>query len=605
MSDLIKLLPDAIANQIAAGEVVQRPASAAKELLENAIDAGATDITLAISDGGQTMVQVIDNGSGMSETDARMCWERHATSKIRKTEDLFNISSFGFRGEALASIAAVAQVELKTRSTEREVGTRIQIEASEVLVQEPVACPVGTTITVKNLFFNIPARRNFLKSVAVETRHLIEEFQRVALANPGISFRMLNNGKELYKLRKSDLQSRIETLLGGSKKGELIPIEEETDILKVHGFVGSPEKSKKTRGDQFFFVNGRYIREPYFNHAIMGAFEGLIESDHHPFYVLYLEIDPARIDINVHPTKTEVKFEDAKSIYQILRSIVKKALSGFHNTPELDFDRGPELWGGRNPISTDNERSPKAPEIRSDRSYNPFGRESNPKGNLAQWEQLYGTFKHEPHEEEEHVEQLLPDLLPTEDRGIGDEIFQFQNAYIVCAIKDKLYLVDQNAAHQRVLFEKYMAGGKTRNIPSQQLLFPRTIEFTPADFTILSELIDEINALGFDIHIFGKNAIIVNGTPADISNTEVKDLLEGLLGNYQQNQQELKLDKRESLARAMAWNSAIRHGHNLSRSEMKQLINDLLACEHPLHSPAGKSVFITFVPEQLESLLKK
>lgn len=599
MSDIIKLLPDSIANQIAAGEVVQRPASVAKELLENAIDSGAGKILMYFRDGGQTLVQVTDNGRGMTETDARMCWERHATSKISRAEDLFHISSFGFRGEALASIAAVSRVELKTKIREAELGTRIAIEASEIIAQEPAACAEGTTVIVKNLFYNIPARRNFLKSMAVETRHLIEEFQRVALAHPSIEFHLYNNDNEVYRLAPDSLIHRVEAVLGARQKGDLLHVSEETDILSVNGFIGSPDRSKKTRGDQFFFVNGRYIREPYFHHAVLSAFDGLIEKDHHPFYVLFLEMDPAKIDINVHPTKTEVKFEDGKAIYLILKSIAKKALSGYHSS-------GSETrlpFGDYNP-SIPTEKMPSEPAVRTDRRFNPF-EPAKTKGNLAQWEKLYGTFKYEEESSPMDVAARLPELFHTNRDTFGGDFFQFLNTYIVCTHDQKLFIIDQKPAHERVLYEHYMQSGLTRSIPSQQLLFPRTMELSATDFTLISDLLPEINLLGFDIHIFGKNTIIINGTPADIVKTEAKELIEGLLENYKQNQQELKLGKRENLARAMARNSSIREGQVLGQAEMKQLFNDLLSCEHPQHSPSGKAVFITFAREQLNDLLRK
>lgn len=603
MSDIIQLLPDSIANQIAAGEVVQRPASVVKELLENSIDSGADKIELIIKDGGQNSIKVVDNGKGMSEMDARMCWERHATSKITQANDLFKIKTFGFRGEALASIAAIAQVHLYTKQDGADLGTHILIEASEVVKQELCSCKKGTSIEVRNLFFNVPARRNFLKSVSVETKHIIEEFQRVALSNPDVEMSMYNNDNEVFVLRKTDLQHRIMDVLGNKKEGDLLPVNEGTDIISIDGFVGAPNISKKTRGDQYLFVNGRFIKHHYFNHAITGAYEGLIESDHYPFFILYLQIDPASIDINVHPTKTEVKFEDASSIYKILRSVVQKALALSNNAPQFDFDQSNERLDHYRPTI---DRNHAAPEPKLDKSYNPFKGDTKKKENISRWEKLYEPLKHE-HSDKEKIEEL--EIKPTlefqsAEQNEVDGLFQFQNRFIVCNYRDSIYVINQQAAHERVLFERYILVGDHARYPSQQLLFPRTIEFNAADFSIIKDLIEEINQLGFDLSIFGKNTVIVNGTPADSQKAEVEGMIEGLLDNYKNNLQELKLKKRENIARAMAVHSSIKMGQKLEQREMLQLVNDLFQCQQAGQSPSGKPIFVNFDDKKLSEVFK-
>ncbi len=603
MSDLIKLLPESIANQIAAGEVVQRPSSVVKELLENSLDAGSTSVKLVFRDGGQTLLQVIDNGKGMSDTDARMCWERHATSKIRKANDLFDLHTFGFRGEALASIAAVAQVEMKTKRDEDALGTHIVIEASEVKKQEVTSMSNGTSISVKNLFYNIPVRRNFLKSISVETKYIIEEFQRVAISRPDVEMSLYNGKNEVYKLSKSSLKTRIEDILLKSKKGELLEVEESTEIVKISGFVGSPELARKTRGSQFMFVNQRFIKEPYFHHAINGAFDGLIETDHHPFYVLFLEVDPSKIDVNVHPTKTEVKFEESRPIYQIIKSVVKRSLGDYNVSPEFEttafipgFDKTPSPF---------TERSIKPPTIKTNSGYNPFISDQVKKKSETQWEKLYEPFRDEPVNVPmpEHRTENLD--LRSKDKNIEiGQAFQLHTKYLVCMINNQLHIIDQKRAHERVLFEQYNAQLSASKVACQQLLFPRTLELQPADFTLLTSLIDEINQLGFDVSPFGKNTVIINGTPADIAKGEEQRLLEGILENFKRNEQALKLDKRENLARSLAKNAGIQYGTVLEQEEINQLVNDLFQCETPGFTPGGKATFVHLDSSQLTGLFE-
>lgn len=603
MPDFIRLLPESIANQIAAGEVVQRPASVVKEMLESSFDAGANEITLVFRDGGQTLLQIIDDGVGMSDTDARMCWERHATSKIKKTEDLFNLSTFGFRGEALASIAAVSQVEMKTKREEDALGSHIIIEASEVKKQEPVSMTTGTSISVKNLFYNIPVRRNFLKSVSVETKYIIEAFQRMAISRPDVKMNLFNGKNEVYQLSKTSLKQRIEDILVKSKKGHLLEVSEQTEIVSIDGFVGSPELAKKTRGNQFLYVNGRFIKEPYFHHAIANAYTDIIEPDHHPFYVLFLKIDPQKIDVNVHPTKTEVKFEESRPIYQIIKSVITKALSGYNSTPELDtnaflpnFDR-PDV----NPHKT-----VAPPQIKTQSGYNPFINESVKKKNETAWEKLYEPFRdYQVNTKEVKQRQTEISAFTSNERNVEVGLsFQVYSNYIVCMVNKQLYLMDQKRAHERVLFEKYKQQLLASNVPSQQLLFPRTIELQPADFEIMQSLLKDINLLGFDVSVFGKNTIIVNGTPADISKGEEKEILEGILENYKLNEQSLRLDKRENLARSMARNAGIQGGTVLEQEQIKQLAVDLFSCTEPKYTPNGKRTFVTMSQSDLTELFE-
>lgn len=594
MPDIIRLLPEATANMIAAGEVVQRPASVVKELLENSIDAGASHIQLIIADGGQTLIQVIDNGKGMTETDARMCWERHATSKINRADDLFKLNTFGFRGEAMASIAAVSKVEMKTRTATDDLGTYILIEASEVKTQEPVQCPVGTSVSVKNLFYNIPARRNFLKSVSVETRHIIDEFQRVALPYPAVSFSLINNGAELFNLPSADVKTRIAQVLNLQSNTELLPLNEHTNFVAIHGFTGSPALAKRTRGEQFFFVNGRFIKDPYFNHAVVGAYEGLIENEQFPAYVIFLEIEPSRVDVNVHPSKTEVKFEDSRDIYAVLKSVVKKALGGYNlseeSTDEFIF----------NPVKSGHELTsdsfwPKEPRINVNPDFNPFG-VSGKKKTPTQWEKLYEPFR-EASSESRNLEMELPDK-PAEEFTV----LQIASTWLAVTRNNELYLVHQQHAHERILYEKYTAAGGNRSMPSQQLLFPRSIALNHADAALLLDIIEDINKLGFDISHFGKQDFIVNGIPPDMQKVDVQAVIEQLLDHFKMEQKQLQLTKRDALMRSMARHAAIPAGRMLSATEASALINELFHCSEPAFTPFGKPVFIKFAPQRIEQL---
>lgn len=609
MSDIIQLLPDSVANQIAAGEVVQRPASAVKELLENAIDAGADRIQLLVKDAGKALIQVLDNGCGMSPTDARMCFERHATSKIKDAADLFAIRTKGFRGEAMASIAAIAQVELKTRRVEDELGTLVEMEGSTVQKQEPIACAAGTSISIKNLFYNTPARRNFLKSNSVELRHIIDEFQRVALAHPELFFSLHHDGTELFHLPSASLKQRIVHVFGAGYNQKLVPVTEETSIINIEGFVGKPEFAKKTRGEQFFFVNKRFIKDAYLNHAVASAFEEVLPKDSFPLYVLFIEIDPAQIDINVHPTKTEIKFQDEKAMYAIIRSAVKRSLGRYNIAPSLDFN---QETGFSQMITQQAPEDIVAPSIRVNPEFNPFApaTETVPsrhhmgqtREKIAQdWSGIHQVLKSTPHR------PTTLDFTSTDDTPLpkpGDkQIVQLHQRFILSTIKSGFMLIDQQAAHERILYERFVQQLATKPGVSQQSLFPETVTLSVADAELVKDLLPDIQALGFQIREFGKNAFVVEGVPADISSTASEvELLEQLLEGFKNNQAALKLNKRDQLARTLAKNSAIKAGAILSSEEMTSLIDELFACEMPQVSISGKPIIITF---SLEELLQK
>ena len=615
MADIIQLLPDAIADQIAAGEVIQRPASVVKELMENAVDAGATSIKLIVKEAGKTLVQVIDNGSGMSETDARMSFARHATSKIRQADDLFSIRTMGFRGEALASIAAVAHVEMKTRPGDNELGIRIQIEGSEIKAQEPCQCSAGTNIAVKNLFFNVPARRNFLKSNAVEMRHVLDEFHRIAIANPELFFSLHHNGSELFHLPPGNMRQRIVSVLGGGANKKLVPVHEETDILRLYGFVGKPEFAKKTRGDQFFFVNQRFIRSPYLHHAIMTAYDELLPKDTYPLYVVFIDIDPAHIDINVHPTKQEIKFDDERLVYNYLRVSVRHALGQYSITPTLDFDQEssfslyPTL---RSPQGQDEDakETPRTPPSGSGGSPEPFTIPSlrQDRNSQQQWQQLYEGLQEVGSDEEQ--EAVTIESKASGDMELDDAAktfstqqripYQVHASYIVSHIKSGFLLIDQQAAHERILYERYLAMMETEGLSTQNKLFPKNIELSPVDAALLREILGQVNQLGFDIQEFGQDSFVVHGVPADIGKgQDEQTLIEHLLERFKMNT-DLKLGVHENLARSMARSTCIKRGQTMDVREMRSLIDQLFACAVPFKSPNGRQCFLTFSLEDLD-----
>jgi DNA mismatch repair protein MutL len=627
MADIIQLLPESIANQIAAGEVVQRPASVVKELIENAIDAGATTIKLIVKEAGKMLIQVIDNGCGMSETDARMCFERHATSKIREASDLFSIRTMGFRGEAMASIAAVAQVEMRTRLHQNELGSRIIIQGSEVAAQEPCQCTGGTNILVKNLFFNVPARRNFLKSSAIEMRHILDEFQRIALANTEVFFSLHHNGTEVYHLPPANLRQRIVGIFGNAINSKLVPVKEETDVLAVTGFIGKPEFARKLRGEQMFFVNQRFIKSGYLHHAVMSAFEDLLPKETFPFYVLFIEMDPARIDINVHPTKQEIKFDDERLVYNYLKVAVRHALGRYSITPTLDFEQEksfspnsafglPFEVAGQEEFEKELSQANHAASGKGSEFSNPnLSRQELP--DPRTWQKLFESL-------EDLEEEITPgEANPTETMTIesewsGHEMddaaatfsrrqkepYQIHSSYIVSHIKSGFLLIDQQAAHERILFERYFGILEKQQAFTQKQLFPKTLNLPPADAQLLTDILPAVNLLGFDIQLFGKDTFIVHGVPADLKpgQDEMK-IVESLLHQYKRNV-ELSLDIRENIARSMARSTATKRGQSLTVMEMQELIDQLFACEMPFKSPSGRSCFLTLEMEELEERFK-
>jgi len=598
MNSSIKLLPDHVANQIAAGEVVQRPASVVKELLENAIDAGSKNISLLVKDSGKTLIQVIDDGKGMNTTDARMAFERHATSKISSAEDLFNLYTKGFRGEALASIAAISHVELKTKTPDDETGTQLVIEGSEVKSQDPCVAPVGTSIAVKNIFYNIPARRNFLKSDQVEQRHVIDEFQRVALAHPEVSFKFLHNSSELFRLPVSNKRQRIVGIMGKKINENLVPVQEETDLIKINGFVSKPSYAKRTRGEQFFFVNHRFIKNSYLNHAVMQAFEGLLKPKTFPSYFIGLEIDPKSIDINIHPTKTEIKFEDEYGIYAILRSAIKHSLGQFNVAPVLDFDRDKSL-------DTDyqSQGSPaKLPKVEVDRNYNPFRSPSNsdfdtyPEKRVSPdttWKKLYsGILDGEETGGVEFESELNPDKLF--DSESHHSSFQLMKKYIVSSSVSGLIIINQNRAHERILYEQFLSQITHKPGISQQLMFPLSLELSKDEVNLLESISDalELTGFNFDFKKSSEGIVQINGIPSMLTEIQINDVIDELLSDFKAGIPDSGFDRNNRLSVVMAKNMAIPNGKLLKTEEQQELLNTLFSCKEPSFSPANKPIFV-------------
>ena len=614
MGDIIQLLPDHVANQIAAGEVVQRPASVIKELVENAIDAHSKSIQVVIKDAGKTLIQVVDDGKGMSLTDARMSFERHATSKIKSAEDLFSLQTKGFRGEALASIAAIAHVELKTKPEEEEVGTYIKIEGSKVTSQEVCVCPRGTSVRVKNLFYNIPARRNFLKSDAVETRHIIDEFQRVALAHPQISFSLVHNNSELFQLPETNHRQRITNIFGGKTNEKLVPVTEETEIVEISGFVGKPEFAKKSRGEQFFFVNNRFIKSPYLNHAVVSAFEGLLKDKSHPSYFLFLKVDPRSIDINIHPTKTEIKFDDEHALYAILRSAIKHSLGQFNVSPVLDFERDANL---DTPYDYKN-KSAEAPKVEVDRNFNPFKDEKARTGNSfssgfkkergESWESLYVGLQDDQEikpdadfkEIEFESEEVTGNLFTTNEGVEEKSTFQLQKKYIVSTLKSGILVIDQHRAHTRILYEELLKNITVSAAVSQQLLFPLNLQFNTHEVEILRQLKDSLEQTGFVFsELKGDSAEIV-GIPTLISESEVAILLEQLIADFENDVPDKGFSQTDVLAKSLAKGMAVKSGTLLNNTEQQHIVNRLFACKEPSLSPTNRSIFVTLTVGELD-----
>ena len=611
MSSIIQLLPDHVANQIAAGEVVQRPASVVKELLENAVDAKATDIKLIVKDAGKSLVQVIDNGSGMSVTDSRLCFERHATSKIRQAEDLFSLHTKGFRGEALASIAAIAHVEMKTKQEQEELGTHIVIEGSKFVSQDPSVLPKGTSFAVKNLFFNIPARRNFLKSETVEHRHIVDEFQRVAMAHPNIHFTFYHNGSEMFNLPPSNLRQRIVNIFAGKTNEKLVPVKEETEIVNLLGYIGKPEFSKKNRGEQFFFVNNRYIKSGYLHHAVMAAYEGLLKDGAQPSYFLYLEVPPHTIDINIHPTKTEIKFDDEHALYAILRSAIKHSLGQFNVAPVLDFDRDPNL---DTPYQYQNKEA-EYPTVQVDRSYNPFSEEKHNKSfsfppsyrkpeSLPNWESLYVGLKQAGQDIAEMTfenEAVTSSLFEhNESEHESKKTYQIHKKYIVSPIKSGMVIIDQQRAHQRILYEEFLTNMTVNHASSQQLLFPLELYFTSSEIALISELQLALESTGFVFEVSNDQSIIISGLPINVTESEVPIILDELLSDLHDGIPDSSFSQNDTISKSMSRSLAVKTGTYLTEREQENLVNNLFACKEPNVSPFQKPTFITMSVEDLD-----
>jgi len=618
VSDIIHLLPDSVANQIAAGEVIQRPASLVKELVENSIDAGATKIIIQVKEAGRTLVQITDNGKGMSPTDARMAFERHATSKIREASDLFAIRTMGFRGEALASIASVAEVELKTKREEDEIGTMIHIAGSEVISQESISCPNGTTFMVKNLFYNVPARRKFLKSNTTELRNIINELQRVALASPEIAFSLYHNGTVIYDLPSANFRKRIVNLFGNNMNQSLIPVQTETSIAKISGFIGQPKFAKRTFGEQYFFVNGRYMKHPFFHKGVIQSYEKILPNEMIPAYFICFEIDPGSIDINIHPTKTEIKFENESSIWQLLHAAVREGLGKFNVVPSIDFDQAGSIDIPIAPRTTDGLFRP---EIQYNPNFNPFEEQSisipskgfssnKEKTELENWQKLYGEngfpyagkFDFQPNEEDLQTSFIEKnESKPVEQ---GKNFIILKNRFILTPVKSGLMIIDQRRAHQRILYEQFMEIIVNHEGVSQQLLFPQTLEMNSADSALLRAMLEDLNYIGFDVREFGPDTFIVNGVPGILSESDPKGVIEMFLEEYKTCASDLKERERERLAFSLAMASSINHNHSLSNEEASHLIDALFACETPNFSPLGKPVVEIINMEEIEKKMR-
>lgn len=597
MSDIIKLLPDSVANQIAAGEVIQRPASVVKELMENAVDAGSKNVKVTIKDSGKTLIQINDDGTGMSETDARLAFERHATSKISSATDLFAIKTKGFRGEALASIAAVAMVELRTKRAESDTGTLIVINGSKVEKQEPCSCPSGSGFSVKNLFYNIPARRKFLKSDTTEMRHIITEFQKIAIAHPGIKFSLNHNENEIYNLTPGNYRQRIIAVFGRQISNDLITLDTETTLIKITGFIGKPENARRSFGEQFFFVNDRFMKHPYFHKAVIEAYQNILPADSVPAYFVFLEVDPASIDINIHPTKTEIKFEDERDIWQILMASVREALGRFNIVPSLDFENEALV---DIPVRSSLHVMPDPPPIEFDVNYDPFSNEGAQPGhkdiferfereNVSNWERLYETVERE----------TRPPVTDPERR-----FFQVKNKYIVCPVKSGLMIIDQKRAHERILYESFLEKLNSNQSISQVELFPIRIEVNPADIFVLKEIEEYIKLLGFSLTHSGNNTVSITGRPAENTSSDPVEMLEILLAEYKNTKSDPTTGMKEKIAAAMAGAAAIPYGKTLLKNEMQDIFDTLFACKAPNYSPKGNPVINILTLEEIDKRLR-
>ena len=618
MSDIIQLLPDSVANQIAAGEVIQRPASVIKELVENAVDAGATHIDVMVVDAGRTSIQVIDDGKGMSETDARLSFERHATSKIRQADDLFNLHTMGFRGEALASIAAVAQVELKTRQRGEEIGTHLSIAGSRFMGQEACACPEGSNFMIENLFYNVPARRKFLKSNTTELNNILTAFERIALVYPKISFTFRSNGSEMFNLRAGGLRQRIVDIIGKRINQDLLPLNVETSVCALHGFVGKPESARKKGAQQYFFVNGRYMRHPYFNKAVMSAFERLVPQGEQVPYFIYFDVDAHDIDVNIHPTKTEIKFENEQAIWQILSAATKDAVGMFNDASTIEFDTE-----GKPDIPLfDPTRQADLPKVDFNPQYNPFkatpaasSHVSKVGGGMTgelhtsrltdQWQQLYdglGT----PAEPQQEPLFVAPATASPAESVIAEKSpvhYQYKGRYVMTAVKSGLMIIDQHRAHVRILFEKYQRQLAAHKSHSQKLLFPETVQLTAQEVVTLSQVMEEMTAMGFDLSPLGDNTYSVNAIPEGLEGIDVVSLVRDMVDGAQERGVSAVQEINDSLALSMARAAAIPYGQVLGNDEMENLINELFQCQNAKYTPDGKNVLNIFKQKDIEQML--
>lgn len=614
--DIVHLLPDSVANQIAAGEVVQRPASVVKELMENAIDAGAQNIQVILKNVGKAVIQVIDDGKGMSPMDARMAFERHATSKISSAQDLFSIQTLGFRGEALPSIASVAEVELKTKQEDEELGSCIFIAASELKSQESVNTPKGTNISVKNLFYNIPARRKFLKSDTTELRNITTEFQRVALTHPEIAFSLSNNGTSLYNLPISGLRQRIVNLFGKTINAKLLNIECSTGLVHIKGFIGSPEQARKTYGEQFFFVNNRFMKHPFFHKAVLEAYSGLLSPDCIPSYFIYFTVDPALIDVNIHPTKTEIKFQNETDFFQILMAGIKEALGKFNITPPLDFDTEGKL--DYSPSAT--PEAPYVPQVHYNPGYNPFNYTSSKitpedsdfeqkKNNAfqtrkvpANWDILFDGLKEKEEAQQTSITEMAAPAHPL--LAATTCYFQIKGRYIVTPVQSGLMLVDQKRAHERILFEKYQENRSAQKVAGQKSMFPEVLELSVNDFLLIGELLTDLEYLGFELNVFGKNCYAIQATPPDLSYSHAKEILIELIEHYKNTEGNIREKMQERVILAFAKAAAIDYNTSLECDEMKEMIEKLFSCKHYNFTADGKTILHILKYEDVNSWFK-
>ena len=602
MKDVIQLLPDIVANQIAAGEVIQRPASVIKELVENAVDADAKEINVLVEDAGRTSIQVIDDGKGMSGTDARLSFERHATSKIRKADDLFALQTMGFRGEALASIAAVAQIELKTRREEDELGTHLSIAGSKFMGQEPCSCPVGSNFTVANLFYNVPARRRFLKSNTTELNHIISAFERIALVNPQLAFTLYSNGSELFNLRSGGLKQRIVDIFGKRINQDLLPLGVETSMCKLSGFVGKPESSKKKGAHQYFFVNNRYMRHPYFHKAVMNAFERLVPQGEQVPYFIYFEVKAQDIDVNIHPTKTEIKFENEQAIFQILFAAVREAVGLFNDVPSIEFDTQgqPDI-----PVYTPGNDGAVVPKVNYNPQYNPFkGGESASKPSADHWEQLYDSISQPP---------TMPNVFDqnaNNGEGSDDELvedkspihYQYKGQYIMTAVKSGLMMIDQHRAHVRVLYERYLQQIKNQKAYPQKMLFPELIEFSPSEAMNFAKLKPEFVAMGFEFTDMGNHDYAIQAVPSGIEGLDAVQLIHDMLVSAKEKDSSAVEEVHRALALSLARSAALPTGQVLNNDEMENLVNSLFRCQNVNYTPDGKSILHILQQCEIERL---